>query len=253
LLRRVASLTLVAIVLNGVGCRRKTPDASPTPSTKAVADPNADGKRLAAALSTARPRFLGLVTAAGCAPPLTEVEAQQSCAPADLALKRLQTALLAKAPDAELLSRTAGTWLASERALKVLKKSSLGKWFEAHPRAIPSASSSARPSESEKPRASAPPKSVHEHAPVRVHDDPHAEVLAVYSRLETLTRRMLAAYLQFGPLKLRQRAFTELERLCREEPHAARLRDLTREAALVETDLELRKQLQGLRTRLGPD
>jgi hypothetical protein len=240
---------------------------------------------LSDALSASRTRILGLKALPACEPALSPEQARASCDPARAALKALHAASERTASHDEMLERTADAWLAAERALEVLRRASIGEWFETRPQASASASaaqtphasarppgtlrtqpSSVRPSETTgilprqaaegTPRAlpSAAGGHAHAHAqvPARVHDDPNSRLIDEYQRLEALTRRTLATYLQFAPVDLRARAFAELERLCRERPHAPKLRDLVRETTLVESDPALRRKLVALRERLGP-
>ena len=77
------------------------------------------------------------------------------------------------------------------------------------------------------------------------------DAIGAYSRIATLGLRHLAVYLELGPVEQRRSAFSELQRLAREEPHWAALRALVNEALLVEVNAELKRELSRLREQLG--
>lgn len=87
----------------------------------------------------------------------------------------------------------------------------------------------------------------------RKHQNPTLSAIVAYSRLASLALRQLAVYLEFGPKSLRRRTLNGLSRLAAEEPRWRELVALVRQAALLEHDPELRKDLEKLQGQLRGD
>jgi hypothetical protein len=80
-------------------------------------------------------------------------------------------------------------------------------------------------------------------------DGPISELLAVTLRSQRDAIRELGAYLEYGPLPIRRTAFAAVERLHAEHPKWPLLDHLLQEAALLESDGALKRDLQRLSER----
>lgn len=77
-------------------------------------------------------------------------------------------------------------------------------------------------------------------------DGPVARLLELSIHLEHDVLRNLGAYLEYGPLPMRRAAFDTVKRLRAEHPKWARLDHLLRDAAVLETDRDLKRDLAEL-------
>jgi hypothetical protein len=84
---------------------------------------------------------------------------------------------------------------------------------------------------------------------VQLSEGPVADQLRLTIRLERDVVRNLGAYLEYGPLSVRRAAFETVERLHAEHPRWPALEHLSSEASVLESDAELRRDLQ----RLSPN
>jgi hypothetical protein len=123
--------------------------------------------------------------------------------------------------------------------------------------AAPSASASARPTPSAKPSGNAKPnasaKPSGSGAPDA--DDPYQPLVRAYGKLEVEALRYLSAFLELAPLPTRKQTLAEITTLWQESsppPHT--LQQIVRQAALLETDPELKASLTKLdrKTHLVP-
>ena len=81
---------------------------------------------------------------------------------------------------------------------------------------------------------------------LKLAESPAGKFLPVVLRLERDTLRNLGAYLEYAPLPVRRMAFDTVKRLRDTHPQWPLLDHLIREAALLESDAELKGALHGL-------
>lgn len=78
-------------------------------------------------------------------------------------------------------------------------------------------------------------------------DDPYQPLVRAYAKLEVEALRYLGAFLELGPLPTRKRALTELTTLWEESSRPSpTLQQIVRQAALLESDPELKASLKKL-------
>lgn len=99
-------------------------------------------------------------------------------------------------------------------------------------------------------RAAARPQHVHDaHAEQRamqLSESPVSRQLEQAMRLEREVIRNLGAYLEYGPMPVRRASFETAKALSAQHPRWPALARLLNEAAVLETDADLKRDLQGL-------
>jgi len=225
----------------------------PSQPAGAPSDRFADGSRLSAALGDWQERWRKATTPPTCSVLLTRAEEQRLCVEASDQLTQVKTR-------AEALDRSHDTLRdaaeLSRRAARAAKKLSyrdmeymgtqglsLAPKSSASAGAVPSAS--AKPAPSAKPSGSGAPDA---EAPAGTRrDDPYQPLVRAYGKLEVEALRYLGAFLELGPLPTRKRALGELTTLWEEASRPSpTLQQIVRQAALLESDPELKARLQKL-------
>jgi hypothetical protein len=85
-----------------------------------------------------------------------------------------------------------------------------------------------------------------ERAAFKITESPSSHLVEVSARLEREVLRNLGAYLEYGPLPVRQTAFDTTKALQAAHPHWPGLSHLVREASVLETDEAQKQKLNAL-------
>jgi hypothetical protein len=257
-LRRLSAAALVGVTLAVSGCRAKKsePAAGPPPSAGF-----ADGAKLARSLDVWRARWRSETSPPDCTPLLASVDEQKLCRDAASALERVKAR--ADAADASNAALTDGAELArtaaeAARKLRFRDMEYMGRegmaLGSARPAGsvLPPGSASARP---QAPRAAASALDAGTPPPGVRHDDPYQPAVRAYAKLEAEALRYLGSFLELGSLPVRRAAFNELRKLWPETSRPSHpLQQVIRQASLLETDPELKAQIQKLdaKSHLAP-
>lgn len=258
-MRRSARLCpSLLLVLALSGCRReeRAPAPSPSASTQAQGFSALTRERhFEEELGRARARRQPQPSPAECAKALKEKADVELCQAAtaahaalagepsgtpELSIERLAAAALA-------LSRL------SER-VRYLSLAELADWQlegDAGPRAAPSASAAAAKVAAALAQRRKTMRQEHgaghpEPHELELRDGPMSQLLAVTLRSQRDAIRELGAYLEYGPLPVRRAARDAVKRLHAEHPKWPQLDHLLQEAALLESDGDLKRDLQQL-------
>jgi hypothetical protein len=92
----------------------------------------------------------------------------------------------------------------------------------------------------------------HGHRTFELDDGPISQLMGTSVRLEREAVRNLGAYLEYAELPVRRSAFATVKRLHAQHPDWPLLAQLLREAALLESDPELKSQLGALSASAAP-
>jgi hypothetical protein len=225
-----------------------------------ASDRYADGSRLTATLTEWQKRWRTETTPPSCAALLTRAEEQRLCVEATELLTQVKAR-------AEALDRTNDTLRdaaeLSRRAARATQKLRYRDMeymgTQGLSLAAPSASTGAaavpngagRPASSAQARPSAKPSgsgAADTEAPAGTRrDDPYQALVRAYAKLEVEAVRYLGAFLELGPLPTRKRAFGEITALWEEASRPSpTLQQVVRQAALLESDPELKASLKKL-------
>jgi hypothetical protein len=172
---------------------------------------------------------------------LTRAEEQRLCVEASDLLMQVKAR-------AEALDRTNDTLRdaaeLSRRAARAAKKLSYRDMEYMGTQGL-SLAASAKPATTPKPSESGAPDA---EAPAGTRrDDPYQPLVRAYAKLEVEALRYLGAFLELGPLSTRKRALTELTTLWEESSRPSpTLQQIVRQAALLESDPELKASLKKL-------
>jgi len=256
-LRRLSAAALLGVTLGASSCRAKKsePAAVPAPSARF-----ADGAKLARSLDVWRARWRTETPPPDCVPLLADAGEQKLCRDAASALERVKAraegadATNAALSDGAALARTAAE---AARKLRFRDMEYMGREGMALGGARPAGSTPPAPSATTSaPRApgaaaSATPDAGTAPPGVR-HDDPYQPALRAYGRLEAEALRYLGSFLELGSLSVRRAAFAELRKLWPETSRPSHpLQQVIRQASLLETDPELKAEIQKLDAK-GP-
>jgi len=241
------------VVLSLASCRHE--ERAPAPSASASAagsdfTARARAQHFQAELTRASTRFRTKPSLGDCAAALKEQADLALCQAAEAALVPLGSE---PASSEDTLSRLASAALSlarlSERlrylALAELARQRLEGDAGAAQAPSPSASASVTEALAAHARAHQGSAKQEQHA-LELSDGPVARLLDSSIHLEHDVLRNLGAYLEYGPLPVRRAAFDTVKRLRAEHPKWAQLDHLLRDAAVLETDRDLKRDLAEL-------
>ena len=271
-------------VLAAPACSKKKDEQKPTATASASAqagDPNADGKRLARALTDWQKRWQKEEAPPSCDELLKEAAERKACADSAAALIRVKEA--SKKPEAvgesikaaadlavvatmaeQSLRQAVMTYLASEGAAPGASASGVAAKRPAPPAPkAPAAGSVPHPN----PPPPAPP---HVAGPLgsaralagammdggvdaRRRDNPYSPLLRAYGRLARQALRYLGVYLEQGPEPTRRLALTEVERIAPTRERWRALGQIVRQAYLVEKNPALKEQMSAVEKKINPN
>ena len=243
------------LVLSLASCKHE--ERAPTPSGSASAlgsdfTAQARERHFQEELGRARTRNGRQQSLADCAKASKEKADLELCQAAQSALSALTAEPAATAELA--LARLAPAALALARLSQRMRYLSLAELaqrrVEADAGAAPagSAATAAASGPPPLPRLPKGKHALHAHAEQQALelDGPVAQLLAVSIRLEHDVIRNLGAYLEYGPLLVRRAAFDTAKRMRAEHPEWPALDHLLQEAAVLESDPDLRRDLRQL-------
>ncbi len=235
-------------------CRHE--ERAPAPSASASALGNdftahARERHFEQELARARARWQTAPGLADCTKALKEQADLQLCQEAASALSAI-TGEPAATPELSLtrLSPAALTLVRLSERVRYLSLAELAqRRVEGDAGVAPAASTSSAaagaPTKLSQPRKG--PGSAHaERRAVELRDGPVSQLTAVTIRLERDVIRNLGAYLEYGPLPVRRAAFDTVKRLQVTHPKWPSLEHLLQEAALLELDGDLKRDLRQL-------
>ena len=241
----MGAATVVVALL--AGCRKRA-EPGQAERAAAVVDRYADGSRLTVALGDWQKRWRTETTPPSCTALLTRAEEQRLCSEASDALTRVKARAEAldrtddTLRDAAELARRAGR---AAQKLRYRDMEYMGTQGLSLAPPGSSASASAKPPASAKPSGSGAPDA---EAPAGTRrEDPYQPLVRAYAKLEVESLRYLGAFLELAPLPTRKRAFGEVTTLWEEAARPSHtLQQIVRQAALLETDPELKASLTKL-------
>jgi hypothetical protein len=255
--RLAHGIALTALALCGCrhGDQRATPDASASASASASANIYAQGAReshFQTELTRARARWKGKPTLGECSIALHEKEDLDLCQAARGAL-----AVLEQDPDAPLesalpaLENGALSLARLSKRLRFLSISELSKKRMTGDAGAPT--THAAPSAHGIFRGPAKRQQEPGHrGTFELSDGPISQLMATSVRLERDVVRNLGAYLEYAELPVRRTALATVKRLREQHPQWPLLTQLVREAALLESDPDLKGQLAALSASAQP-
>lgn len=238
-------------------CRRSEPHPAPDAAPSAAASVNAyaEGARrshLQTELTRARARWQSKPNLGECSLALHEKEDLDLCQAANSALAVLEQDL--DAAPASALPALENSALALARLSKRLRFLSLSELSKKRLDADAGAPMPAAVASGRSPLGS-PPNRLRErgHRGVfELGEGPISQLMATSVRLERDAVRNLGAYLEYDELPVRRTAFSTVKRLHEQHPEWPLLSQLLREAALLESDADLKNQLTALSASAQP-
>jgi hypothetical protein len=241
-------------------CKHKSTTASAVASASAApvdsASETTRAARFASELLRVQKRWQEKPEIGDCAKVLSEKSDQDLCLAASNALNVVE-ALDPAAPPATALPVLADGALALtrllERARYLTFEDMSRRRVESDAGAAPSASAATRARAPSAPGSAAPlgsqrffHMSQREHKSLRLNDSPIARLLENTARLERDVLRQFSAYLEYAPLPVRKTAYDTAKQLSAKHPEWPTLSHVLREAAVLETDPELKSRLNDL-------
>lgn len=229
-----------------------TPSASAAPSPAASVDEGARKARFESELQRSRAFWHDAPNLGNCAELLKEKADTELCTKAQSALTAV-TQLDAAAPPATAIDALAVGALALIRLVERVRYLSLEDL--SHVKVSGDAGPPATADSSEPgPNTAAEPatrqrallREIHARRTLKLSDSPRARLLNDADRLEHEALRHFAAYLEYAPLPVRRSAFERAKALRAEHPSWSALGRTLREAALLETDRDLKRDLEQL-------
>jgi hypothetical protein len=232
-----------------------TPSASATtPSPVASVDESARQARFESELQRSRALWHDPPNLGNCAELLKEKADTELCTKAQSALTAV-AALDAAAPPATVIDTLAAGALALTRLVERVRYLSLEDLSnvrvsgDAGPPATtgssepaPNAAAGLEP----QTRQRALLRELRARRTLKLADSPHSRLLQDADRLEHEVLRHFAAYLEYAPLAVRRSAFERAKAMRAEHPSWSALGRVLREAALLETDRDLKRELEQL-------
>jgi hypothetical protein len=251
---------VAALCLDLLGCKHDHP--APNPGTRpAPADSVSETirqTRLDAELKHARERWAELPDLGNCALLLKENADLELCRAANAALAALEHSDPAASAETKM-PVLGGASLALVRLLdraRFLVFDQMGKQrLERDGGAVEASHGGAGPVTGQAPVAHGPSGThalLSEHATLKMTDTPMIHLVENTARLERDALRNLGAYLEYAPLSLRRAAFDRMKQLQAEHPRWPTLNHQLREAAVLETDPDLKQNLNDLVSQMLP-
>jgi len=248
-----AHVSLLVVVLTFSACRREEHAPAPSPSASAAGKnftEQARERHLQAELQRARDRWQAKPGLGECAPPLEEKADLALCQAAKSALAAISAEPEA-APERALALLEPGA-LALARLSQRVRYLSLAELAQrrlqgdagAGPAPAPVVSGSVAGATAALARSRQERRTAHpEGRALELREGPIAQLLTATIRAERDVLRALGAYLEYAPLPVRRTALAAAKRLHDEHPQWPQLDRLLREAAVLESDVDLKQQL----------
>jgi hypothetical protein len=252
---RVLAATL-ALCLGPLACKHKQAAPTSAPAPVDSASEQARATRFQSELSRAQKRWQEKPELGNCAEGLHEQADLDLCRSAANARHAVEALDPAAAPGAVLPVLSDGALALTrllERARYLTFEEMSERRLEGDAGLAASTSTSAAARAPAAPAASAAPmnslrafRAFREHKVFRLNQSPLSHLLDNVARLERDVLRQFSAYLEYAPLSVRQASFDAAKKLVEEHPAWPTLTHTLREAAVLESDPDLKQKLSEL-------